>query len=76
MPAIHENLQYTLEEYGPVKQIRFASKPELSELRRVLPQTVGDFIEEKGFCSFHNGLFTMCNPDEMRAVTAPGSRLN
>lgn len=70
MPPIHENLQYALEEYGPVKQIRFASKPELSELRRMLPQTVVDFIEEKGFCSFHNGLFTMCSPDEMRAVTA------
>ena len=36
----------------------------------MLPQVVVDFIKEKGFCSFHNGLFTMCNPEEMRAVTA------
>jgi len=70
MPAIHENFQYALDEYGPVRQIRRASNAELAELHRMLPQVVVDFIKEKGFCSFHNGLFTMCNPEEMRAVTA------
>ncbi|KXO72950.1 GAD-like domain-containing protein [Brucella anthropi] len=70
MPVIHENFQYALDEYGPVKQIRRASNKELSQLREVLPHTLVDFIEEKGFCSFHNGLFTMCNPEEMRVVIA------
>lgn len=70
MPIVHENFQYALDEYGPVKQIRRASNEELSQLHGILPQTVVDFIEEKGFCSFHNGLFTMCNPEEMRAVIA------
>lgn len=68
MAELHESLQYALDHRGPVATVRTASKEEITRLREVLPEPLADFVEIKGYCSFHDGLFTMCNPDEMRSI--------
>lgn len=65
---IHENLLYACEHFGPVSQVRSATSDEIVRLYEILPEPLANFIENRGFCSFHDGLFTMCHPDEMRPL--------
>ena len=70
MARIHDNLQFALDNYGPVEKIRNADAAETSRLREFIPAPIPEFINEVGYCSFHGGLFKMCNPDTMRSVLA------
>lgn len=70
MTNIHDSFQYALDHYGPVQTIRRADEAEIDRMRAILPSTLVDFIEAEGFCSFHDGLFRLCNPDEMRSISA------
>ena len=70
MAEIHESLQFALDRRGPVARLREASNEEVQRLRDILPVPLADFVEIKGYCSFHDGLFTMCNPDELRPIAA------
>ncbi|MGO4126448.1 GAD-like domain-containing protein [Inquilinus sp. YAF38] len=68
MSLLHKDIIYSIKELGPARQIRAATSNELQRARKILPSPLVDMFEEIGFCSFADGLFYTCHPDEMRSI--------
>jgi hypothetical protein len=66
---LHENFQYFVRKYGPPTDVVAATEEQLNELTKIVPSTYVDFIRVYGFGRYYDGLFQMCRPYEMKAVT-------
>lgn len=70
MSRLHKDLLYSIEALGTTTQIRSATDSEVKRIREILPSPLADMIEDMGFCSFSDGLFYTCNPDDMKSILA------
>ncbi|MCO6051745.1 DUF1851 domain-containing protein [Mesorhizobium sp. RP14(2022)] len=67
---MHENFTYYLKHYTPILQ---ASRPDAAaanKIRQWVPPSLASFLCEEGFRRFHNGLFSLCDPDDFRSILA------
>lgn len=65
---MHESFSYYLDHYGPILD---GPKPEAAlgrKIRQWVPASLANFLCDKGFIRFHDGLLSLCDPDEFRVV--------
>jgi hypothetical protein len=67
---MNEDFAYYMSNYSPVLAGALPDEKKSRKIREWVPDSLASFLCEEGFRRFHDGLFSLCDPDDFRSILA------